>query len=82
MSMYLSSLYGPVYLVSHTVTMYMMPELGLKIALKSTGDGDKTSEKSKAQHEGFPVVVFFSSSSSTYAKTGDSCVSDCAAEKI
>lgn len=34
MSMYLSSLYGPVYLVSHIVTMYMMPELGLIIALE------------------------------------------------
>lgn len=32
--MYLSSLYGPVYLVSHIVTMYMMPELGLIIALE------------------------------------------------
>lgn len=32
--MYLSSLYGPVYLVSHIVIMYMMPELGLIIALE------------------------------------------------
>lgn len=32
--MYLSSLYGPVYLVSHIVTMYLMPELGLIIALE------------------------------------------------
>lgn len=32
--MYLSSLYGPVYLVSHIVTMYVMPELGLIIALE------------------------------------------------
>lgn len=31
--MYLSSLYGPVYLVSHIVTMYMMPQLGLIFAL-------------------------------------------------
>lgn len=34
MSTYLSSLYGPVYLVSHIVTMYLMPELGLIIALE------------------------------------------------
>lgn len=34
MFMYLSSLYGPVYLVSHIVTMYTMPELGLIIALE------------------------------------------------
>lgn len=32
MSTYLSSLYGPVYLVSHIVTMYLMPELGLIVA--------------------------------------------------
>lgn len=32
--MYLSSLYGPVYLVSHTVTIYVMPELELIIALE------------------------------------------------
>lgn len=38
--MYLFSLYGPVYLVSHTVTMYMMPELGLIIALMPNRDGD------------------------------------------
>lgn len=28
--------------------MYMMPELGLIIALKPTRDGDKSSDKSKA----------------------------------
>lgn len=33
MSIYLSSLYGPVYLVSHIVTMYVMPQFGLIIAL-------------------------------------------------
>lgn len=32
MSTYLSSLYGPVYLVSYIVTMYLMPELGLIVA--------------------------------------------------
>lgn len=35
--MYLSSLYGPVYLVSHIVTMYLMPELELIIALEPRG---------------------------------------------
>lgn len=38
MSTYLSSLYGPVYLVSHIVTMYLMPELGLIIALEESQD--------------------------------------------
>lgn len=76
MSMYLSSLYGPVYLVSHTITMYMMPELGLIIALKSTRGGDKSSDKSEAcYHEGFPVDVVFASSTS-YTRAGDSCLSD------
>lgn len=32
--MYLSSLYGPVYLVSHIVAVYMMPDLRLIIALE------------------------------------------------
>lgn len=34
MSLYPSSLYGPVYLVSHIVTVYLMPELGLIVALE------------------------------------------------
>ena len=34
--MYVSSLYGPVYLVSHIVPMYIMPELGMIIALGSS----------------------------------------------
>lgn len=59
MSMYLSSLYGPVYLVSHTVTMYMMPELGLIVALepsrKSGFQTIKTNPMTTAMH----VTVWF-----------------------
>lgn len=38
--MYLSSLYGPVYLVSHIVTMYLMPEVGPIVAQMKVGLSD------------------------------------------
>lgn len=36
--MYLPSLFGPVYLVSHTVTVYLMPDLRLNVALELGGE--------------------------------------------
>lgn len=79
--MYLSSLYGPVYLVSHTVKMYMMPESGLIIALepsrKSGFQMMKTNLMTTAVHVtmGFlPTKIIFKVSPSV--KTDDDCVSD------
>lgn len=80
--MYLSSLYGPVYLVSHIVTMYMMPELGLIIALEpSRKSGFQTvmhpEDSSTAVHVtmwSLPIKMTFNELSSI--KTGDGCISN------
>ena len=75
MSMYLSSLYGPVYLVSHIVTMYMMPELGLIIALEpSRASGFQTIKIHLVTVRFLPMTMTFNDTSSI--KTGDGCISD------
>lgn len=75
--MYLSSLYGPVYLVSHIVIIYMMPELGLIIALepgrKVRISDDKASSRNKSSAL-FCQSRWFNESSSI--KTRYVCISD------
>lgn len=79
--MYLSSLYWPVYLVSHTVKMYMMPESGLIIALEPSGKSGFQMRKTNPMTTavwvttGFlPTKMIFKDS--PFVKTHDDCVSD------
>lgn len=76
--MYLSSLYGPVYLVSHIVIIYMMPELGLIIALEPgrkvrTSDDKALSRNKKAVHR---FANQDDSTSRHPLKTREVCISD------
>lgn len=79
MSMYLSSLYGPVYLVSHTVKMYVMPESGLIIALEPSGKSGFQMRNPLTTAvwvtTGFlPTKMIFKDS--PFVKTHDDCVSE------